>query len=497
MKKQTIKKNYTSVPADFTKAINEKKEFHILFHVFSSDTETVLTKIIHRYLEVYDILYMKNTMISIVKEIVNNAVKANLKRLYFRVKGLDIFSPEDYEKGMASFKIESYQTKDTAIFDKLQKSEFTVKVRFNVTEEHIEIYIINNIPILDGELKKVNARIIRAYEYKDMSEAFEDTLDDTEGAGLGLIMAMMLFKNSGLPASTLAISRNGDETSAAIKIPKRMIKAGTRSRIAKELLDEINDIPSLPDNIKKIQELCLIPEPPIEQIIETIVHDPALTASILKLSNSGSYVTANTISSIHEAVGVIGIKGINTLLVASGVTKIISAKYRKYEILWKRSNKRAFYSRKLALHYNYADITESAFLAGLLADIGSIIFLSIDQHMIQELKKIAGFKGIENSDLLEEISLGISHGSLGAMICERWKFDDALVKAVEFHHRPQLSPKNYKQLIFIVHLAEVFLDIEEHKTRFEIVDDSVLDFFNISKKNNFESLHMTIQKEYA
>ena len=39
-----------------------------------------------------------------LEELINNAKKANTKRVYFEEKGLDIQNPSDYERGMKSFK---------------------------------------------------------------------------------------------------------------------------------------------------------------------------------------------------------------------------------------------------------------------------------------------------------------------------------------------------------------------------------------------------------
>ncbi len=49
--------------------------------------EEHLIKVLHRELENYDILYMKDMLLTVLKELINNAVKANAKRLFFRKKG--------------------------------------------------------------------------------------------------------------------------------------------------------------------------------------------------------------------------------------------------------------------------------------------------------------------------------------------------------------------------------------------------------------------------
>ncbi len=477
-------------------AIKDKREFYIQFHQFAKDVESVIIKIIHRYLEEYDILFMKNPILTVVKELLNNAVKANVKRLYFRNKNLDINTTEDYRKGMETFKDEVYKQNSSELLDKLEKSNLVVRISFKTSKEHIHINVINNIPILEQELSKVKARIAKAYKYKDITDSFDDVIDDSEGAGLGLIMAMMLFKNAGLPSDSFQIYRKDELTIATLSIPQGMTKTESQKKITNEIMTEIDNLPAFPENIRTIQNLCNDPEVEIKEISTAISKDAGLATSILKLANSAGYVTSKKVDTIDEAVMIIGIKGINTLLVATGVTKIIETKYKRYEAIFKDSYKRAFYAQKLSLQMNKSKLTDFAYLAGLLADLGRIIMLSISSEQMERLKKIAGFKGVDDSNLLEEISIGLSHSTLGSMIAAKWNFHEALIKTIEYHQRPFMAPQNEKTLVYLVYLADVFVDIENNKSRFDIVDEDVLDFFNLKNEESFNTLHSVLMKSY-
>ncbi len=489
-------KHYIITPPDYKDAIIQGKDFYIQFHLFRLDVDAQIVKIIHRCLEKYDILYIKDTVITVLKELINNSIKANVKRLYFKIKNLDINKTDDYRKGMETFKEEAYQSGDDEIFQKLEESNLVVRISFKNTEKHIHINVINNIPILDSEINKINSRIKKAYKYKDISEAFDDVLDESEGAGLGLIMAMMLFKNSGLPSDSFKIYRKGDLTIATISIPKDMSRTETKKNITDEILKEIEEIPAFPENIREIQHHCNNPDATIREIADSISRDPGLTTSILKLANSAGYITMKKVESIDEAVKKIGIRGINTLLVATGVHKVIDSRYRKFESVWKDSYKRAFYSQKIAMEIKKNKISEYAYLAGLLADIGKIVLLSINPEQLKKLKEIAGNKAIEDPPLLEEISLGVSHSSLGGLICKKWHFNDSLIQTIEYHHRPHMTPQDVLDLVYIVYLADVFVEIENRKGRFEIVDEDVLDYFSINDKSTFTSFHKTLKDNY-
>ena len=111
-------KKYTITPPDFKTAITEGKDFYIQFHLIDMDVEAQIIKIVHRYLEKFDILYIKDTC--------NGPQRAHQQldqvkhqRLYFKLR-LDINKTEDYRTGMETFKEDIYQSGDDEIFNKLE-----------------------------------------------------------------------------------------------------------------------------------------------------------------------------------------------------------------------------------------------------------------------------------------------------------------------------------------------------------------------------------------
>jgi len=482
-------------PKNYREAIDNNNDFYLQFSVFTPEAESHLIKVLHLYLEKLDLLYLKDMLVTIIKELINNAIKANAKRLYFKSRNMDITKKDEYRQGMEDFKDDVF-VKGSDLLQKLADSKLVVRVFFKAEKENFRINIINNIPILEEELNKIHARQKKAYSYADISDAFDDVLDDSEGAGLGLIMALMLFKNAGFPPDAFEMKTDGKFTIAAIKLSTTLIDTSSQRKIAEEISNEVENLPSFPENILEIQRLCTNPEATIKDISNAIKRDPGLTTAILKLANSAGYITSKRVETIEEAVKIIGTKGINTLLVASGVQEIMGARYKKFETIWKNSYKAAFYSQNIAMQMKKTRLSEFAYLAALLSDIGQIVLLSIKPDEIQRLREIAGLKDMPETNLLEEISLGISHSTLGSIICQKWHFNEALVKAIEFHHRPHMAPEKFRDLIYIVYLGYVYNSIETKNFRFEIVNDDVLHYFNIQKREEFDRLHDILKDAY-
>jgi len=494
---KTESKDFFIKPEDYKKAITSGTDFFIQFQRFIPEVEYQIVKMIHRYLEHYDLLYHKEAIISTVKELINNAIKANLKRLYFETSNLNINDIKDYRLGMEKFKDEVFQNHESEFMQSLQQSKYVVRTSFSVNNDNLVISIINNNPILESEIAKIKSRVNKAYKYQDIAEVFTDVLDDSEGAGLGLIMTLMVLKNSGFPQNVFTISRNDTLTSINLTIPVKAINPEMHVRITEEIMKEVDEIPALPDNIKEIRQIIRDPDSDMKEIAKTISRDPGLTASIIKLANSAGYVTMNKLETIDEAVKIIGINGINTLLIATGVQKVVENRYKRYETVWNNSYKRAFYAQLITKRINESTrLGGQAYLSALLADIGKIVMLSLETDLIEKIKTMTGFKGTLDSSLIEEISLGISHNSLGAVICKKWNFNESLITTIELIHRPHRAENQYKNLIYTVYLADMMVEIENNKFKFELIDDTVLDFFKLDDKKKFEDYHLSLQEIY-
>lgn len=468
---------------------------YVQFYYLNPDAEIELLKIIHLYLERCDALYLKEMVTTVVKELVNNAVKANIKRAYFRDHNLDIHNPDNYQQGMRTFKAEAFE-QEKIPFEALVRYKLVVRVSFVLKANRLAVHVINNTQILPQEMEKITTKIEKAYAYSDISEAFDDVLDDSEGAGLGLIMAVMLFKNAGFSKDSFRITKKENLTIATIYLQINIEKRKNAVPIAEELARELDTIPGFPTNIKEIQMLCANPDSKIKDISDRIKRDPGLTTNILKIANSAGYMTINRVSSIEEAVMKIGMKGINALLVASGVQKVLESRYKKFETTWKDSYKTAFYCQRLTVKFRKHNFLEFAYLAALLSSIGKLVILSIKPEISEKIKNLVGRKGISDTGIIEEIGLGISHSTLGALILRKWKFNEALVNSIEYHTRPHMAPDQYRELTYLVYLSNTLVDIEHNRTRYELADDGVLQHFNITSKEEFISLHDMLKKAY-
>lgn len=492
---QNNSKNLSLSTQNYEANVMEMKSFFMQFVLFDKNSEIQFIKIISSILAKIDKLFLRDPLVTILKELITNAVKANSKRLYFKQQELSITDKSDYIKGMENFK-EDFIESEKVTFEDLQSGGFRVRITFNLEKEFPVILVSNNIPIVDEEMAKINARITKAYKYDNITDAFSDVLDDSEGAGLGLIMALIVFKNSGFERSDFIAQQPPKVTTFGIRISQGSGNKEIVNKLTEEILSQIEYLPSLPENITRLTELCDQPEAAIIDIANYIKTDPGLATSILKKANSAGYLTSHRVSSIEDAVKKIGMKGIKSLAMLEGVENVIHDKYPRFKTLWLESYKKAYYANQIAVKQKKKALADTAYLAALISSIGEISLLAATETVSGKLRELARIKNIAQTDMFEEITLGISHSTLGAIITERWNFDSVLTSAIRYHTRPHLAPQDAVELAQIIYLAHIFSQAETRNIHFESLEYDALNDLTLTNEDDFWNLYREIKENF-
>ncbi|MDD4737592.1 MAG: hypothetical protein PHP44_15945, partial [Kiritimatiellae bacterium] len=187
-----------------------------------------------------------------LQELIDNAVKANLKRIYFQEQELRIDQAREYEHGMRLFK-DSLLNHREHYLEQLEPHGLWVTVGYRYRKEMLEICVENNTPILDAELKKIHDRIDRARIYETLPEIFEDITDDSESAGLGIVMLCMILRRLGVPDKYFRIACRSGVNSVDMTIPFSCISDEDSETISDSLIHELNTIPQFPESIVRLK----------------------------------------------------------------------------------------------------------------------------------------------------------------------------------------------------------------------------------------------------
>ncbi|WP_461248358.1 HDOD domain-containing protein, partial [Treponema sp. R6D11] len=248
-----------------------------------------------------------------------------------------------------------------------------IKVLLQMKRNTINVEIRNNVQATKAEQIRIQDKLARARQYSSMEDALNQVLDDTEGAGLGLVILVLMLKKIGLVDEAFSIKTTDKETVASISIPLDAAMLANLSDLSKAIIADINSLPQFPENVLLVQKLIADPTSDMSSIARQISMDPALTGDLLKIVNSAQYMLSKKVENISDAVKMVGIKGIKNLLYSYGTQKVLGDETHDKKILWEHSYKTAFYAYNLVKNFkNDNNLLDDVYVGGILHDMGII-----------------------------------------------------------------------------------------------------------------------------
>ncbi len=459
------------------------------------ETEVYLEEILGVFLQEVGQERLKDPLAYCLRELAVNAKKANTKRVYFKEKGLSLSSGQEYEEGMRDFKQETLD--NISHFLELQKEQgLYIKVIFHTKGSRLILYVCNNAEITKKEQFRIFDRIARSRAFDSLEEALTTVIDDSEGAGLGIVILVLMLKKIGLDEEAFDIDIRNGETIARIVIPMDQVKADNLDMISEKLVQEIESLPRFPENIVNLQKKIAEPEAELSEIARMVSTDPALTADMLKIVNSAAYMLPKRVDNIVEAVKLVGLRGLKNLLYQYGAQQVLGSESPETKLLWEHSYRTAYYAYNLARSVTKKrEILDDVYAGGILHDMGKIIFSSTHPEMINRIERFCRDKGIP-SELFEDLSSGLNHAEIGGRIARKWNFPDALVHAIEYHHHPSDCPREHRDVVFTVYIANVLADPKHREFDFDQFDQEVMTEFNVQGHEQLDTIRTRLESMF-
>ena len=219
MKVETVELSMDDIQ-NIKDAVRERRPVNFYCYTLTLEQKQRFQNILNVFLKECDESYLFNCLSYCLFELLDNASKANAKRIFFKEQHLNINNQTDYENGMKSFK--ANLSDNTQHFkDELESGLLQVHLELSANDV-ISLAVSNNTKITEAEYKRIQDKIEKTKGYQNVADAFSD-IDQTEGSGLGIITVVIMLRKLGLNTSNLKFSVTEDETVATIEIPKHMI----------------------------------------------------------------------------------------------------------------------------------------------------------------------------------------------------------------------------------------------------------------------------------
>ncbi len=224
-------------------------------------------------------------------------------------------------------------------------------------------------------------------------------------------------------------------------------------------LDNIQDIPTLPDIALKVNKMLEDYDTSISQLGEVVEKDQGIVSKIMKLVNSTFFGLRSKVRNIPHAIVLLGFNTVrNAVVSVSIIDSFDKGKITEdFDIkdFWKHSISVAVTSRYLAEEAKVGS-PDDCFIGGLLHDMGKVILV---QHFPDVFNKIVASTKESKSSFfdVEKTECPFNHARIGGHLAKKWRLPEGLVDAIKGHHSVSTSATDF-ELLSIIHSADVIVN---------------------------------------
>lgn len=236
------------------------------------------------------------------------------------------------------------------------------------------------------------------------------------------------------------------------------VKTAAEKKI-KLIINRIHNLPTPPMVFTQVNKVINDPKTSAYQIGAIISEDPALSAKVLKLTNSSFYGIPRTITSVKQAIVILGLDVVRSLVLSASVFESFSKQYKidknYLDEFWRHSLSVGFMARIISRTKNFPSFMEAeeAFSAGLLHDIGKLVIFAHMPEEFSEIRNILNNDPAKMSYEVEEQILEFDHSLVGAYLAHKWNLPPELANAIRYHHFPG-SDEGNSYTTCIIHLSD-------------------------------------------
>jgi putative nucleotidyltransferase with HDIG domain len=214
---------------------------------------------------------------------------------------------------------------------------------------------------------------------------------------------------------------------------------------SRELVARIKNLPPASQAATRLVNLLGQQSVSNEDLVEILRCDSVLTAKLLRACNSPISGLKEPVSSVDQAVFILGHDQILQLVLSLGFGKTMALRLTGYGVetneLWQHSLISAAAAKIVAITLDLPIDAPVAFTAGLLHDIGKVVMNQVLTTDFQtDIRLRVERDGMSRVDA-ERTVLGVDHAEVGAELLQTWHLPKEIVEAVRYHHEPLARPQ--------------------------------------------------------
>lgn len=219
------------------------------------------------------------------------------------------------------------------------------------------------------------------------------------------------------------------------------------------VFDHVNQLPTVPSVVQELIASFDKDDIDVSSLASKVSKDQVISAKVLRLANSAHFGSPRQISSVEDAVIVLGFDKLRTLVIASGIAGMAMPIPAFDKLHYWRYNLNVANTAKLLAKMARQN-AEIAFTSGLLHSIGQLLIHIAAPADAAAIEKLVANGASRTAS--EMNTFGFSHSDVGAELARRWNFPAAIQDAIKHHHDP-LQSEPFLPLAALVNLAEFII----------------------------------------
>ena len=462
-------------------AVQLHTPIEVISYTLPREKEMYIYEVLQVFLTECHQEHMTDNLIFCLGELLTNSKKANTKRVFFKEHNLDINNEMDYHQGMISFKEDMLNNLEHYLKAQKQAGLY-VKLLLQLNDEGIKIEIRNNSVLTIFEQKRINEKLRASKKYTDPKQVISRVIDQTEGAGLGIIIIVLMLQKIGLSQENYKVFSSDTETITQMFLPLNAQINAIMDNLYEKFVDALDTIPVFDNTLALYTQLAENERTPSSELIDFICRDVSLTSVILKEVSAKGH----SCSKVSQAFNILGRDAVKELLSESNKGIRVISQDQDTRQLWKHGCDVAFYAYNLAQNYNSKNPEkpldlETVYICGLLHDIECLLLEVATEEQKEIVRKLT--KTIENGEQIYRLfvqDFGHSRGCY--MIAQKWGLPQDAAQVIHYHNNPDLVPQEIKELVHTVYLADILQYYKQGKVEFYQVNETVCRWFNIQNK---------------
>lgn len=209
-----------------------------------------------------------------------------------------------------------------------------------------------------------------------------------------------------------------------------------------EQIRNADNLPTLPTVAVEVLRMTQADDLSVADIAKVIQQDPALTSKILRVVNSSMFGMSRKISSLQQAMVVLGLRTVKVMVLSFSLVDAMQSKQKlgfDHAMYWRRSLTTAVIARLLAERIQRS-LADEAFVGGLLCDISMLAAVTCAPDLYAAaIEHYTNNEGLTVQEAEQE-TLGLTHEEITHALLDHWGLPDELCEAARTHHQSVDAP---------------------------------------------------------